>query len=202
MGEISNYTSKNIRTYLPRYHKYNDEFIEIVHNFLWDLVDNNIQDSNLYCKKTDTIENLFLNLNKRISECKNIKKDALELSKNLTNNYIISSVIPHYLGEGVGVPFSEVGGDLDKNLKESLPIQKTCPAILGYIYKIVLDIRDESCFHVYFKPIIYTYTNSVKVTIKEEEILVIHFEDLLKYRIITKEDYEKRLTELITNNET
>lgn len=137
-------------------------------------------------------------LNYRIAQCKKYKENALNITENLINNYVI---ISKYEGDYKDCdkelldyeeePIPNLNHEINKSI--TFP-EQVC---FGYIYRIVLDIRRESFFHVYFKPIIYTDMLGRSANLREDEIRSVSFEEIsTAYKIITKEEYERKIKEL------
>lgn len=188
---------------LPNISNINDGQVLFFHDFLERLIEHKglCKDELGDIKGSDTIETLYKRLNYRIAQCRKFKEEALKLTKELVNNYII---ISRYK--------DEVRTELDDIRKKDIhfkvynDIVDTSEQIcIGYIYRIVLDIRRQSFFHIYFNPIIYTDTKGRSANLQEEEIRNVSFEEIsTSYKIITKDEYERKIKELfikdITND--
>ncbi len=198
-------TNEDSYTLLPSC-GFSDRLIEkSIHTFLEKLIRGQITELNY--KKTDTVEDIFKKLNRRIARCRNFKEESLELSKNLVNNYVIirksknKSSSADFLDD---IEESNLDCELNESVRKSLKVSEDIS--LGYIYRVVLDIRNESSFHVYLRPSIYTDTLGRSANLMEEEIRTVSFEELSTlYKIITKDEYERKVKELfikdIENND-
>ena len=190
-------------TYLPSTN-INDFLALKLHDFLENIVKN----GNIFCKdelgvnSSDTIETLYKKLNYRIAQCKKYKEDALNITEKLINNYvIISRYEGNYKDCDELLECEEIGPtpDLHDEVNKSMTFpEQFC---IGYIYRIVLDIRRESFFHVYFKPIIYTDVLGRSANLREDEIRDVSFEELsTAYKIITRDEYERKIKELFVKD--
>lgn len=193
---------------LPNISNINDGQVLLFHDFLERLIEHKglCKDELGEIKGSDTVETLYKRLNYRIAQCRKFKEEALKLTKELVNNYIIISdyrnkLEPH-IYDICDVTY-EVSEELDVEVRKNITNpEQIC---IGYIYRIVLDIRRQSFFHVYFKPIIYTDTEGRFANLQEEEIRNVSFEEIsTSYKIITKDEYERKIKELfikdITND--
>lgn len=181
-------------TYLPST-CISDYYIDTFEQFLKQVIENRVKEIN--CKNTDTVEDLFKKLNRRIAKCKKFREGGEELAEKLVNNYVVVSAnlkveerdeVTRCEDEDA-VPYLDDIVYRNREFPEHLN--------LGYIYRIVLDIRDKSYFHVYFKPVIHTDTNGKNANLLEEEIMVVSFEQLsTTFKTITKDEYERKVKEL------
>jgi len=180
---------------------YSDDTILTVYDFLEKLVRGFVKE--LDYKKTDCAEDIFKKLNIRIAKCKKYKEESLELSEKFVNNFVLISKrkekydedIQGLFCEGDSLPNEQLEIEAHKSIKQP---ENIC---LGYIYRIVLDIRNESYFHVYLRPLIYTDTCGKCANLIEEEIRNVSFEDLsTSFKILTKDEYEEKIKELFIKN--
>ena len=182
-------------TYLPSTY-ISDYYIDTFEQFLKQIIENRVNEIN--CKKTDTVEDLFKKLNRRIAKCKKFREGGEELAEKLVNNYVVVSAYNQKVEERDEVTCcedEETVPYLDNIVYRNREFPERLN--LGYIYRIVLDIRDKSYFHVYFKPVIHTDTNGQNANLLEEEIMVVSFEQLsTTFKTITKDEYERKVKEL------
>lgn len=185
-------------TYLPST-CISDYYIDTFEQFLIYVIEDKVKEIN--CKKTDTVEDLFKKLNRRIAKCKKFREGGEELAEKLVNNYVVVSDYNSKVGECDNIDYEgeEDVPYLDDMIRKDRGNPK--PLNLGYIYRIVLDIRDKSYFHVYFKPVIHTDTNGQNANLLEEEIMAVSFEQLsTTFKTITKDEYERKVKELFIKN--
>lgn len=184
-------------TYLPSTNITDNQVVKF-HDFLENLVKRKVFCSEFDINGSDTIETLYKKLNYRIAQCKKYKEDALNLTKELMNNYVIISRYERkYKDEDELVECEEIGPTPYLHYEVNKSITFPEQVCIGYIYRIVLDIRRESFFHVYFRPMIYTDTLGRSANLREDEIRDVSFEELSTvYKIITKDEYERKIKEL------
>jgi len=182
---------------LPNISNINDGQVLLFHDFLKRLIEHKglCKDELGEIKGSDTVETLYKRLNYRIAQCRKFKEEALKLTKELVNNYIIISEYKGKVGTELEECEYEYENELDYKIYKDIDAPKQI--CIGYIYRIVLDIRRQSFFHIYLKPIIYTDTEGRSANLQEEEIRDVSFEEIsTSYKIITKDEYERKIKEL------